>query len=82
MVQVNNTVQTLLKLVGKEGTILTGVGSITVPIKILDARFRFGRVDLLVVPLSGNGEAWVDWNRIGFAGESLPWMPTTQGEMS
>jgi hypothetical protein len=33
MVQVNNTVQTLLKLVGKEGTILTGVGSITVPIK-------------------------------------------------
>lgn len=32
---------------------------VTVSVKILDARETFGRTDLLITPVSGQGEQWV-----------------------
>ena len=36
----------------------------TVNVKIVDARRRFGHLDLLVVPVSGSGEVWVERKNI------------------
>lgn len=32
---------------------------ITVPVRVLDARRAYGRIELQVTPLNGEGEAWV-----------------------
>lgn len=59
------TSREMSKYLGKTGTLLVGFGNITVPVKITDVRNQyFGRVDVLIVPFIGEGEAWVDRNRI------------------
>lgn len=40
------------------------VNKLTVNVKIVDARRRFGHLDLLVVPVSGSGEVWVERKNI------------------
>ena len=35
-----------------------------VPMTILDAKSAWGKVRLLVRPVTGEGEAWIDWTRI------------------
>ena len=37
-----------------------------VPVKILDAKFTFGHVNLLVEPVGGKGQQWVDLKRLQF----------------
>ena len=40
------------------------VDDLLVEVKITDARLRFGHLDLLVTPVSGSGERWVEKHRI------------------
>lgn len=40
------------------------VDNLTVDVKITDARMRYGHLDLLVTPIAGNGERWVEQHRI------------------
>ncbi len=37
-----------------------------VPVNILDAKFTFGHVNLLVEPVGGKGQQWVDLKRLQF----------------
>jgi len=46
----------------KQGTI--DVGGLIVAIKVIDARFRYGHIDLKVVPLSGRGERWMESGKV------------------
>jgi len=39
-----------------------------VPVNILDAKFTFGHVNLLVEPVGGKGQQWVDLKRLRFEG--------------
>lgn len=40
----------------------------TVPVTIQDAREVFGRVDVLVAPVGGQGERWVSAERVTMGG--------------
>ena len=39
--------------------VLVGRGSMTVAVDVKDARWSYGRVELLVAPVAGAGSAWV-----------------------
>ena len=43
---------------------LMDCGELTIGVRIKDARVRFGHIDLLVQPLEGEGEVWVEKHRI------------------
>ena len=58
----------LSKYMGQHGSILIGHGSITIPVVVRDARKSYGRVDLLLSPRDGQGEAWVDVLRVNLKG--------------
>ena len=45
-------------LIGKTG--LMTLDDLTVGVNITDARVRFGHIDLLVEPINGSGEKWVE----------------------
>lgn len=38
--------------------------SLSVQVKILDVRDSFGRTDILVTPVCGSGQQWVDMQRV------------------
>lgn len=40
-----------------------------VAVKIMDARDSFGRIDVLVSPENGSGEAWVSADRVKVRGK-------------
>lgn len=50
---------------GRTGTI--AVDDLMVEVKIADARLRFGHLDLLVTPVAGSGERWVEQHRVEVA---------------
>jgi hypothetical protein len=59
----------LNNLIGKEGVMVIDRPSLrnpglSVDVKIVNYRISFGRVDLLVVPVSGAGERWTNRNKI------------------
>lgn len=59
----------LARFIGKEGLArlvasTNGKGSVLVPVKVKDARSVFGRVDVLVSPIGGEGELWMDAERL------------------
>jgi hypothetical protein len=61
------------ELIGKQGLVdsherhLPGV---RVLVCVLDARAAYGRIDLQVEPIGGDGTAWIDSRRITFARSS------------
>ena len=58
--------------IGKRGTckvsLNRNVESSRIPVDILDAREVWGAVHLLVVPIGGEGEAWVQLQRVRIEG--------------
>ena len=40
------------------------VDDLSVEVKITDARLRFGHLDLLITPVAGDGEQWVEEARV------------------
>lgn len=52
----------LAEYVGREG--LLRVDHLSVTVRSLDAREVFGRLDVLVEPVQGTGQAWVAESRI------------------
>jgi hypothetical protein len=40
------------------------VDSLMVEVKVKDARIRFGHLDLLVTPIAGSGERWIEQHRV------------------
>ena len=49
-------------LVGTHATM--DCGDLTVGVYIKDARVRFGHIDLLVTPIEGSGQTWVEKHRL------------------
>lgn len=49
-------------LKGEIGTL--SLESLEIGVKIADVRVRFGHLDLLVKPLNGMGEQWVERHRV------------------
>lgn len=59
------TSEELATYVGREGLLSMG-GAIAIEVKSLDARESFGRLDILVEPVAGTGQAWVAESRIAW----------------
>lgn len=60
------TAREAAEYINKRGTLRIEGGSLTIDVKVLDARKVYGRIDVLVTPIEGEGEAWfchtkVDW---------------------
>jgi hypothetical protein len=49
-------------LIGK--TAAMTLDDLTVSVRINDVRTRFGHIDLLVQPVNGSGEKWVERHRV------------------
>ena len=62
------TSRELVRLLDKEGTL--SLGGFTIPVRILDARENFGRVDVLVEPITGEGQAWYSADNVKLGGSS------------
>lgn len=56
------SVAELARLIGRTGT--WQHGGLLFEITVSDVRTRFGGTDLLIVPVSGLGEAWVQDNSV------------------
>ena len=58
----------LIKLVGEKtggkDTAALVIDSLVVHVKLLDVKQVFGRVDVLVTPINGKGEKWVQADRL------------------
>ena len=37
---------------------------LTIPVRVTDVRIAFGRVDVLVTPIGGSGERWVNADKL------------------
>lgn len=66
------SVREMARHIGRKGTATMGVGggstgTIEVPVEVLDARERYGNVDLLVTPIGGSGELWLTEAKVTFA---------------
>jgi hypothetical protein len=48
--------------IGKEGVVF--IDELSIGIKIMKERFRYGHYDVLVSPLVGNGEKWVEFHKV------------------
>ena len=42
---------------------------LTIPVRILDTREAYGRTNVLVEPVGGQGRAWVSGDRVKVTGE-------------
>ena len=59
----NGSVQSISQVV--QGKLASyAVGSLVIPVQILDARKVWGRVDCLITPIGGHGEQWVEASKI------------------
>jgi hypothetical protein len=60
--------QELIKLVGhktgNKDTALLNCDGLNVQVKLLDVKQVFGRVDVLVTPVNGNGQKWIQVDRL------------------
>ena len=53
--------------VGRSGRVPVTLGrdtEVLMPVSVKDAKTIFGRLQLLVVPIGGSGEAWVSADRV------------------
>lgn len=57
-------------LIGRRGTMTYehSSGDLEFPVNILDAREAYGRLDVLVTPAEGSGQAWVSADRVKVRG--------------
>lgn len=62
------TVEKMRQYIGKTGSI-QGDGTIRVTVEIKDAKSSYGVTRLLVSPITGSGEAWVNAVRVELDGE-------------
>ena len=58
----------LQEFIGREGTISVLL-SLTIPVKVINARQQFGRNDVLITPLHGAGQKWIELNGVTFTKE-------------
>lgn len=64
-----NTTATLETYKGKRGTIK--VNKLTVGVKVVDARMRYGHLDLLIEPVAGEGAQWTEHHKVSIANETI-----------
>jgi hypothetical protein len=57
------TARELGALIGKRVTLTTREG-LKIPAKVVDARYAYGRMEVLVEPIHGTGRSWVRTDRI------------------
>lgn len=65
----------LSALIGRKGYVRMSSSNsgdrVRVDVRILDGRTAFGREDLLVKPVAGDGEAWVSLDNVTLYSESV-----------
>lgn len=44
--------------------LVINLSSLSIPVRILDARTRWGRIDFQISPENGSGAVWVESNKI------------------
>lgn len=49
-------------VVGRVGSV--AMDDISIAVKVIGERFRYGRLDLQVKPLAGNGTRWVEFHNV------------------
>jgi len=55
----------MTKWIDREGTM--AVGDLTIGVKVIDTKRSYGTFRVLVTPLNGSGEQWVDSQRVKLA---------------
>lgn len=68
----------LFGFIGQTGTI-TLEQSLTVPVRVLDARRCWDRLDFYIEPLHGTGQRWVQADRVTLDEEAAPWAMLSGG---
>jgi len=62
------SVTDIIKLVGdrtgNKDTASILIDGLTVNVQLLDVKRVFGRIDVLITPISGNGQRWVQADRL------------------
>lgn len=58
------TATQMIPAVGTQVEIKTGVGTVTVLCDVRDVKTVYGSIRLLVSPVAGSGNAWVEMSRI------------------
>lgn len=53
-------------VVGKTG--LYDFEEMSFPVRIINERFRYGRLDVMIKPLDGSGERWVEFHKVTVEG--------------
>jgi len=61
------TAREIAELLDKEATLASHEG-FSVRVRIVNAREVFGRIDVLVEPVAGEGTAWVSADRVRIGG--------------
>lgn len=56
--------------VGGKGQLSLERPAVTIAVKLLEARERFGRLDVKIEPVAGSGTAWVSDERLTFEGKA------------
>lgn len=65
------TIADYMAYVNKTATLQDVLPGFDVTVRITDVRSAFGRIDVQVVPVAGNGATWVNAGRVILQGEKL-----------
>lgn len=63
------SVDDLKKYIDQQGLLDVESELFQVPVRIQDARVRFGHVDYFVIPIGGEGGTWIESGRFHKSGE-------------
>ena len=58
------TAKELAELLGTKAMLPVEGGHLSVPVEVVDARNRYGAVDVKVKPINGTGEKWIAESRL------------------
>ncbi len=60
-------IQEVIKKTKGTGEGIVDIDGLRVMVKVIDSRKVFGRCDVLVTPVSGEGQKWIDLARLSHA---------------
>ena len=62
------TAREIAELLDKQATLELQGSGLVIGVRIVNARENFGRIDVLVTPMEGSGQAWVNAERVTING--------------
>ena len=60
----SHTVKNMLPAIGAQVDVACGIGNIAFTAVVLDVKSSWGNIRLLIKPLNGQGESWIELSRL------------------